>query len=87
MGINTLTAFVNAKRRRATVNLRVQDKNDNTPEFLFNATYNRFIPRKYLATVTELTRKGTGNSETYSTGWVILWDSGFSLLDNCQMGF
>jgi hypothetical protein len=52
---------VNAKRRRATVNLRVQDKNDNAPEFTYNATYNRLIPRKYLATVTELTRKGNGD--------------------------
>jgi hypothetical protein len=50
---------VNAKRRRATVSLRVQDKNDNAPAFMYNASYNRFIPRKYLAIVTELTKKGT----------------------------
>jgi hypothetical protein len=50
---------VNAKRRRATVSLRVHDKNDNAPAFVFNASYNRFIPRKYLAIVTELTKKGT----------------------------
>jgi hypothetical protein len=49
---------VNAKRRRATVSLRVQDKNDNAPAFVYNASYNRFIPRKYLAIVTELTKKG-----------------------------
>jgi len=55
MALNTLTAFVNPNKMEARVNVTIQDKNDNTPRFIYDAPYNKLVSDKYLATASEYT--------------------------------
>ena len=46
------------QRRVATVQLTVLDKNDNSPVFVYNQTYNDVIEAKYMTIVDQSTEVG-----------------------------
>ena len=51
MRINTLTAFVNKDKQTSVVEVQVQDKNDNSPEWLHSGDYRDLVPDKFLFTL------------------------------------
>ena len=51
MRINTLTAFVNRDKQTSVVEVQVQDKNDNSPEWRHTGDYRDLVRDAFLFTV------------------------------------